>query len=33
MEADKMARTKWYGQNGIILYFVYVLVQLNSMYI
>src|SRR6218665_1955084 len=26
--ADKMVRTKWYGQNGIILYFVYILIQL-----
>jgi len=25
--------TKWYGQNGKILYFVYILIQLNSIYI
>jgi len=41
---DKMVWTKWYtdkmvadkmvyGQNGTILYFVYSLIQLNSMYI
>ena len=30
---DKMVRTKWYGQNGTILYFVYILIQLNSIYI
>ena len=38
MVADKMVRTKWYGQNGIgqngtILYFVYILIELNSIYI
>ena len=43
MVADKMVRTKWYtdkmvwtkwdGQNGTILYFVYILIQLNSIYI
>ena len=26
-------RTKWYGQNGTILCFVYILIQLNSIYI
>jgi len=25
--------TKWYEQNGTILYFVYILIQLNSIYI
>ena len=30
---DKMVRTKWYGQNDTILYFVYILIQLNSIYI
>jgi len=29
MVADKMVGTKWYGQNGIILFFVYILIQLN----
>src|SRR6218665_3300478 len=33
MVADKMVQTKWYGQNGTILYFVYILIQLNSIYI
>ena len=33
MVLNKMARTKWYGQNGTILYFVYPLIQLNSIYI
>src|SRR6218665_854962 len=33
MVLDKMAQTKWYGQNGTILYFVYPLIQLNSIYI
>jgi len=33
MVADKMVWTKWYGQSGTILYFVYTLIQLNSMYI
>jgi len=28
MVLDKMVRTKWYGQNGTILYFVYILIQL-----
>jgi len=28
MVLDKMVGTKWYGQNGIILYFVYILIQL-----
>ena len=27
---DKMVWTKWYGQNGTILYFVYPLIQFNS---
>ena len=30
MVLDKMVRTKWYGQNGTILHFVYTLIQLNS---
>ena len=30
---DKMVQTKWYGQNGTILYFEYILIQLNSIYI
>ena len=30
MVLDKMVWTKWYGQNGTILYFVYILIQLNS---
>ena len=29
---DKMIQTKWYEQNGTILYFVYILIQLNSIY-
>jgi len=33
MVPDKMVRTKWYGQNGTILYFLYILIQLNSIYI
>ena len=33
MVLDKMVWTKWYGQNGTILYFVYILIQLNSIYI
>jgi len=33
MVLDKMVRTKWYGQNGTILYFVYILIPLNSIYI
>jgi len=33
MVADKVVRTKWHGQNGTILYFVYILIQLNSIYI
>ena len=33
MALDKMVRTKWSGQNGTILYFVYTLIQLNSAYI
>ena len=30
MVLDKMVWTKWYGQNGAIVYFVYILIQLNS---
>jgi len=30
---DKMIWTKWYRQNGTNLYFVYILIQLNSIYI
>jgi len=26
-------QTKWYGQNGTILYFEYILIQLDSIYI
>jgi len=33
MVLGKMVRTKWYGQNGTILFFVYILIQLNSIYI
>ena len=33
MVLDKMVWTKWYGQNGTILYFVYILIQLDSIYI
>jgi len=43
MVAGKMVRTKWYGknsrrtkwdgQNGTILYFVYIFIQLNSIYL
>ena len=33
MVLDKMVWTKWCGQNGTILYFVYTLIQLNSLYI
>src|SRR6218665_2501698 len=32
MVLDKMVRTKWYGQNGTILYFMYIFIQLNSTY-
>src|SRR6218665_3877040 len=31
MVLDKMVSTKWYRQIGTILYFVYTLIQLNSM--
>jgi len=33
MVLDKMVETKLYGQNGTILYFVYTLIQLNSIYV
>jgi len=33
MVLDKMEWKKWYEQNGTILYFVYTLIQLNSIYI
>src|SRR6218665_4148177 len=33
MVLDKMAWTKWCGQNGTISYFVYTLIQSNSIYI
>src|SRR6218665_3111861 len=33
MVLDKMVWIKWHGQNGTILYFVYILIQLNSIYI
>jgi len=33
MVLDKMVWTKWYGQNGTILYFVYILIPFNSIYI
>jgi len=33
MVLDKMVLTKWYGQNGTILCVVYILIQLNSIYI
>ena len=32
-DMDKMVWTKWYGQNGTILYFVSILNPLNSIYI
>ena len=33
MVLDKMVSTKWYGQNGTILYVVYIFIQLYSIYI
>ena len=33
MVLDKMIWTKWYGQNGTMLYFMYVSIQFNSIYI
>jgi len=33
MVLDKMVWAKWYGQNGTILNFVYILIQLNLIYL